>query len=173
MKKEEKNQSVNVLAEKLSVSNNFYLTDISNLNVETSNKLRRICFKRNIQLKMVKNTLLKKAMEKSGKDFSPLYDILQGSTSIMFSDVANDPAKMIREFRKTAPKPILKAAYVEEMVYVGDDQLDALINIKSKNEMIGVVIGMLRSPLQNVMSALQSGNNLLSGIVKTLSEKPE
>ena len=173
MKKEEKNQSVDVLAEKLSVSNNFYLTDISNLNVATSNRLRRICFKRSIQLKMVKNTLLKKAMEKSGKDFSPLYDILKGSTSIMFSEVANDPAKMIREFRKTAPKPILKAAYVEETVYVGDDQLDALINIKSKNEMIGVVIGMLRSPLQNVMSALQSGNNKLSGIVKTLSEKPE
>ena len=173
MKKEEKNQSVDVLAEKLSVSNNFYLTDISNLNVETSNKLRRICFKRNIQLKMVKNTLLKKAMEKSGKDFSSLYDILKGSTSIMFSDVANDPAKMIREFRKTAPKPILKAAYVEETVYVGDEQLDALINIKSKNEMIGVVISMLRSPLHNVMSALQSGSNKLSGIVKTLSEKPE
>jgi len=173
MKKEEKNQSVDVLAEKLSVSNNFYLTDISNLNVETSNKLRRICFKRNIQLRMVKNTLLKKAMEKSGKDFSPLYDILKGSTSIMFSEVANDPAKMIREFRRTAPKPILKAAYVEETVYVGDDQLDALINIKSKNEMIGVVISMLRSPLLNVMSALQSGSNKLSGIVKTLSEKPE
>ena len=173
MKKEEKNQSVDVLAEKLSVSNNFYLTDISNLNVETSNKLRRICFKRNIQLKMVKNTLLKKAMEKSGKDFSSLYDILKGSTSIMFSEVANDPAKMIREFRRTAPKPILKAAYVEETVYVGDEQLDALINIKSKNEMIGVVISMLRSPLNNVMSALQSGSNKLSGIVKTLSEKPE
>jgi len=173
MKKEEKNQSVDVLAEKLSVTNNFYLTDISNLNVETSNKLRRICFKRNIQLKMVKNTLLKKAMEKSGKDFSPLYEILKGSTSIMFSEVANDPAKMIREFRRTAPKPILKAAYVEETVYVGDDQLDTLVNIKSKNEMIGVVISMLRSPLQNVMSALNSGNNKLSGIVKTLSERPE
>lgn len=173
MKKEEKNQSVNVLAEKLSISNNFYLTDISNLNVETSNKLRRICFKRNIQLKMVKNTLLKKAMEKSGKDFSPLFETLKGSTSIMFSEIANDPAKMIREFRRTAPKPILKAAYVEETVYVGDDQLDALINIKSKNEMIGVVIGMLQSPLHNVMSALQSGSNKLAGIVKTLSEKPE
>jgi large subunit ribosomal protein L10 len=173
MKKEEKNQTIDVLAEKLTASNNFYLTDISNLNVETSNRLRRICFKRNIQLNMVKNTLLKKAMERSGKDFSPLYGILTGSTSIMFSEVANDPAKLIKEFRKTAPKPILKAAYVEEMVYVGDNQLDALINIKSKNEMIGVVISMLRSPVFNVMSALQSGNNKLSGIVKTLSERPE
>jgi large subunit ribosomal protein L10 len=173
MKKEEKNQSVNVLAEKLSLTNNFYLTDISNLNVETSNRLRRICFKRNIQLKMVKNTLLRKAMEKSGKDFATLFDILKGSTSIMFCEVANDPAKLIREFRKTAPKPILKAAYVEEMVYVGDDQLDALVSIKSKNEMIGEVIGILQSPLKNVISALQSGSNKLSGIVKTLSEKPE
>ena len=173
MKKEEKNQSIDVLAEKLSASNNFYLTDISNLTVETSNKLRRTCFKRNIQLKMVKNTLLKKAMERSGKDFSPLFDILKGSTSIMFSEVANDPAKLIKEFRKSAPKPILKAAYVEEMVYMGDDQLDVLINIKSKNEMIGVLISMLRSPVINVMSALQSGNNKLSGIVKTLSDKPE
>jgi large subunit ribosomal protein L10 len=173
MKKEEKNQTIDVLAEKLTASNNFYLTDISNLNVETSNRLRRNCFKRNIQLNMVKNTLLKKAMEKSGKDFSPLFGILNGSTSIMFSEVANDPAKLIKEFRKTAPKPILKAAYVEEMVYVGDNQLDALINIKSKNEMIGEVISMLRSPIMNVMSALQSGNNTLSGIVKTLSAKPE
>jgi large subunit ribosomal protein L10 len=120
---------------------------------------------------MVKNTLLKKAMEKSGKDYGSLYDILKGSTSILFSEVANDPAKLIREFRKTAPKPILKAAYVQESVYVGDDQLDNLINIKSKNEMIGVVIGMLQSPLQNVLSGLQSGGNKLSGIVKTLSER--
>lgn len=173
MKKEQKNQTVDALAQKLSVSGNFYLTDISNLTVETSNKLRRICFKRNIQLKMVKNTLLRKAMERSGKDFSPLFDTLKGSTSIMFSEVANDPAKMIKEFRREAPKPILKAAYVEEMVYLGDSQLDTLVNIKSKNEMIGVVISMLNAPLLNVVSALKSGNNKLSGIVKTLSEKPE
>lgn len=173
MKKEQKNQTVDALAQKLSVSGNFYLTDISNLTVETSNKLRRICFKRNIQLKMVKNTLLRKAMERSGKDFSPLFDTLKGSTSIMFSEVANDPAKMIKEFRREAPKPILKAAYVEETVYLGDNQLDALVNIKSKNEMIGVVISMLNAPLLNVVSALKSGNNKLSGIVKTLSEKPE
>ena len=173
MKKDEKTQFIDDLAEKLSAVNNFYLTDISNLNVETTSKLRRICFKRNIQLKMVKNTLLKKAMEKAGKDFEPMFDVLKGSTSIMFAEVANDPAKLIREFRKTSPKPLLKAAYVQESIYLGDDQLDLLINIKSKDEMIGVVIGMLQSPLRNVISALQSGGNQLSGIVKTLGEKPE
>jgi large subunit ribosomal protein L10 len=173
MKKDEKTQFIDALAEKLTTSNNFYLADISDLNSEATSRLRRTCFKKNIQLEMVKNTLLKKAMEKSGKDFEPLFDILTGSTSILFSEVANDPAKMIREFRRTAPKPILKAAYVQESFYMGDDQLDNLINIKSKEEMIGVVIGMLQSPLQKVMSGLQSGSNKLSGIVKTLSEKPE
>jgi large subunit ribosomal protein L10 len=173
MKKDEKTQFIEALAEKLNTNNNFYLADISNLNSETTSRLRRTCFKRNIQLEMVKNTLLRKAMEKSGKDFQPLFDILTGSTSILFSEVANDPAKMIKEFRKTAPKPILKAAYVQESFYVGDDQLDALINIKSKEEMIGLIIAQLQSPAQRVISALQSGGNKLSGIVKTLSEKPE
>jgi large subunit ribosomal protein L10 len=173
MKKDEKTQFIDELAEKLGAVNSFYLTDISNLNVETTSKLRRICFKRNIQLKMVKNTLLKKAMVKAGKDFEPMFDVLKGSTSIMFAEVANDPAKLIREFRRTSPKPLLKAAYVQESIYVGDDQLDNLINIKSKEEMIGVVIGMLQSPLRNVISALQSGGNQLSGIVKTLGDKPE
>jgi len=173
MKKDEKTQFIDELAEKLSAVNNFYLTDISNLNVETTTKLRRICFKRNIQLKMVKNTLLKKAMLKAGKDFEPLFDVLIGSTSIMFSEVANDPAKLIREFRRTSPKPLLKAAYVQESIYLGDDQLETLINIKSKDEMIGIVIGILQSPLRNVISALQSGGNQLSGIVKTLGDKPE
>ena len=173
MKKDEKTLLIDALAEKLTQSNNFYLADISNLNVEVTSRLRRLCFKRNIQLSMVKNTLLKKALEKTGKDFEPLYGVLSGSTSILFSEVANDPAKLIREFRKTAPKPILKAAYVQESIYLGDDQLDALINIKSKNELIGDIILLLQSPARNVISALQSGGNKLSGIVKTLSEKPE
>ena len=173
MKKEQKTQLIDTLAEKLTNLNSFYLTDISNLNVETSNKLRRLCFKRNIELSMVKNTLLKKAMEKTGKDFDTLYDALKGSTSIMFAEVANDPAKLIQEFRRTSPKPILKGAYVQESIYLGDDQLNALINIKSKDELIGDVIWMLQSPIRNVMSALQSGSHILSGIVKTMSEKPE
>jgi len=173
MKKEQKTQLIDSLAEKLTNVNSFYLTDISNLNVETSNKLRRLCFKRKIELSMVKNTLLKKAMEKTGKDFDTLYDILKGSTSIMFAEVANDPAKLIQEFRRTSPKPILKGAYVQESVYLGDDQLNALINIKSKDELIADVIWMLQSPVRNVMSALQSGSHILSGIVKTMSDKPE
>lgn len=173
MKKEEKNQLINALAEQLSTVNTFYLTDISNLNVETTGKLRRLCFKRNIQLRMVKNSLLKKAMEKTGKDFGSFYEVLKGSTSIMFAEVANDPAKLIKEFRKTAPKPLLKGAYVEETIYLGDDQLDALINIKSKNELVADIIALLQSPVRNVVSALQSGGNKLSGIVKTLAEKSE
>lgn len=173
MKKEEKTQLIETLAEKLNNVNSFYLTDISNLNVETSNKLRRLCFKRNIELNMVKNTLLKKAMEKTGKDFDSLYNALKGSTSIMFAEVANDPAKLIQEFRRTSQKPILKGAYVQESIYLGDDQLNALVNIKSRNELIGDVIWMLQSPVRNVMSALQSGSIILSGIVKTMSDKPE
>jgi large subunit ribosomal protein L10 len=173
MKKEQKTQLIDTLAEKLNKVSSFYLTDISNLNVETSNKLRRLCFKRNIELSMVKNTLLKKAMEKTGKDFETLYDALKGSTSIMFADVANDPAKLIQEFRRTSLKPILKGAYVQESIYLGDDQLNALINIKSKNELLGDIIWMLQSPVKNVMAALQSGSHLLSGIVKTMSDKPE
>ena len=173
MRKEEKTQLIEALAEKLNTVSGFYLTDISSLNVETSNKLRRLCFKRNIELNMVKNTLLKKAMEKTGKDYEQLYSVLKGSTSIMFSAVANDPAKLIQEFRRTSTKPILKGAYVQESIYLGDDQLNSLVSIKSKNELIGDVIWMLKSPMNNVMSALQSGSNILSGIVKTMSEKPE
>lgn len=173
MKKEEKNQLIDSMVEKLNEANIFYLTDISDLNVETSGRLRRLCFKRNVQLQMIKNTLLKKAMEKSGKDFEPFYSILTGSTSIMFSDVAKDPAQLIQEFRKKSPKPILKGAWVEETPYIGDDQLIALANIKSKNEMVADLIALLQSPAKNVISALQSGATNLSGIVKTLSERPE
>jgi len=171
MKKEEKNQFIDSLAEELRSINSFYIADTADLNAETTSKLRRICFKRNIQLKVVKNTLLKKALEKTGKSVDELYTVLTGPTSILFSEVANDPAKLIREFRKTSLKPILKAAFIEETVYLGDAQLDALISIKSRLEMIGDLIGLLQSPARNVISALQSGGNKISGIVKTLSEK--
>ena len=173
MKKDEKTQFIDALAERLNNTTNFYLADISDMNSETTSRLRRTCFKRNIQLEMVKNTLLRKAMEKSGKDLDPLFDILKGPTSIMFSEVANEPAKLIKEFRGKAPKPLLKGAFVQESIYLGDEHLEDLIHIKSKDEMIGLVIGMLQSPMQNVISALQSGGIKLSGIVKTLSEKPE
>ncbi|MCX6241286.1 MAG: 50S ribosomal protein L10 [Bacteroidetes bacterium] len=174
MKKEEKNQFIDTLVEKLNHANSFYIADIADLNADNTSKLRRLCFKRNVSLQVVKNSLLKKAMERTGKaDFEALYPLLIGSTSILFSEVNNDPAKLIREFRRTAKKPILKGAYVEESIYLGDDQLDALINIKSKNELIGDLILLLQSPTLNVLSALSSGGNKLSGIVKTLSEKPE
>jgi large subunit ribosomal protein L10 len=173
MKKEDKNQLIETLAEQLRTAGSFYVTDTSGLNADTTSKLRRTCFKRNIRLQVVKNSLLHKAMERSGKQLDELFPVLHGPTSLMISEVANDPAKMIKEFRKSTQKPLLKGAYVEESVYVGDDQLDALINIKSRFELIGDLIGLLQSPSKNVISALQSGGNILSGVVKTLSEKPE
>lgn len=173
MRKEGKNQLVEALAEQISSSNYLYVTDISDLNSVNTSKLRRLCFKKDVKLIVAKNTLLRKAMEQTGRDYSELFPVLKGSTSIMLADINNLPAKLIKEFRATSPKPLLKGAFVEESFYIGDDQLDKLINIKSKNELIGDVIGMLQSPMQNVMSALQSGGNNISGILKTLSEKPE
>ena len=173
MKKEEKTQLIDSLAEQVKGAGSFYLTDTSALNASTTSRLRRTCFKKNVQLRVVKNSLLQKALERSGMNLEELYPVLIGPTSIMFSEVANDPAKLIKEFRRTASKPVLKGAYVEECIYLGDDQLDALINIKSRLELIGDLVGLLQSPTRNVMSALQSGGNILSGIVKTLSEKPE
>jgi len=172
MKKEEKNQFIDTLAEQLKGANSFYLADTSDLNAETTSRLRRTCFKRNVQLRVVKNTLLQKAMERSGKSFEEFFPVLTGPTSIMFSEAANDPAKLIKEFRKSTLKPSLKGAYVEECIYLGDNQLNVLIHIKSKFELIGDLISLLQSPAKNVLSALQSGGNKLSGIVKTLSEKP-
>ena len=173
MRKEEKNQLIDSLAEQLSNSKYFYITDISDLNSEDTTALRRLCFKKEIKLTVVKNTLLKKAMEKTQKNFKPLYEIIKGSTSIMFAETGNTPAKLIKEFRKKLNRPILKGAFIEEMIYVGDDQLDTLVNIKSKNELIGDIIGLLQSPVKNIISALQSGGNNLTGILKTLSEKSE
>jgi len=173
MKKEQKNQLIDSLAKQISASNYLYVSDISNLDSVNTSKLRRLCFKRDVQLIVAKNTLLLKAMEKSGRDYSELFPVLKGSTSIMLADINNLPAKLIKEFRATSPKPILKGAFVEESFYIGDNQLDQLINIKSKNELIGDIIGILQSPMQNVMSALQSGGSNISGILKTLSERPE
>lgn len=171
MKKEEKDLNVNSLEEKLSNNPHIYLTDISGLDAETTSNLRRLAFKSGIKLVVVKNTLLKKAMVKSNKNFEPLFEVLKGGTSIMLSDVGNAPAKMIKEFRKKSDKPILKGAYVEESIYIGDKELDMLVSIKSKDELIGDLIALLQSPAKNVVSALQSGGNILSGVVKTLSER--
>ena len=167
----EKNQLIDVLAEQLRVNNTIYLTDISNLNSVKTSDLRRLCFKRNVTLMVVKNTLLKKAMEKVDKDFSGLYPILKGNTSLMIAEVGSVPARLIREFRNTSDRPVLKGAFVEEMIFIGDDQLGFLETLKTKNEMVGDLIFLLQSPARNVISALQSPSRKLAGILKTLSEK--
>jgi len=171
MTREEKSQVIENLTSKLAGSNIIYLADISGLNAAQTSNLRRACFKANINLAVVKNTLLEKAMENSDKDFGELPATLKGNTSIMISETGNAPAKVIKEFRKGADRPILKGAYIEEAIYVGDDQLNALVSIKSKEELIGDIITILQSPAKNVISALQSGGSKLSGILTTLSEK--
>jgi len=172
MKKEEKQLMIDELIKSLDENNIIYITDISNLDATATSALRRQCFAKNIKLSVVKNTLLKKAMENvQGKDFTELYDILPGPTAIMLSDVWNLPAKLIKDFRKKNDKPVLKGAFVEESIYIGDDQLNSLVEIKSKEELLGEVIGLLQSPAKNVISALSSSKGKIAGIVKTLSEK--
>ena len=171
MTKQEKAQVIEDLTATLAEVKNLYLTDIAGLNASQSSDLRRACFKANIKLEVVKNTLLSKAMEASDKDFEDLSTVLVGNTAMMFSEAGNAPAKLIKEFRKKSDKPILKGAFIEEAVYLGDDQVEALVNIKSKDELIGEIIGLLQSPATNVVSALQSGGGTLAGIIKTLSEK--
>jgi large subunit ribosomal protein L10 len=171
MRREEKDAIIDDLAGKLQQYNHFYLTDTSSMNAEKTSLLRRKCFEKDIKLVVVKNTLFRKALEKTEKDFGNIFDVLKESTSIMFCETANVPAKLIKEFRKTSPKPVLKAAYVEESLYVGDEQVDILSALKSKNELIADIILLLQSPAKKVVSQLQSGGTILSGVVKTLSEK--
>jgi large subunit ribosomal protein L10 len=175
MKKVDKTQLIDTLVEQLKESEIFYLTDISGLDAVQTSALRRFCFSKGVKLTVVKNTLLKKAMEKVEKDFDDLYDILKGNTALMFTDTGNVPARLIKDFTKKhkTPKPTLKGAYVEEMCYVGEENLEFLSNIKSKNELIGELIGLLQSPAKNVVSALQSGGGTIAGLIKTLSERPE
>ncbi len=171
MTREEKLNAIQDLTAKLADNTNIYLADISGLDADTTSKLRRACFKSNIKLAVVKNTLLAKAMEASEREFGELAEVLKGNTSIMLAETGNAPAKLIKDFRKKSDKPILKGAFIEEAVYIGDDKLDTLVNIKSKEEVIGDIIGLLQSPAKNVISALQSGGGKLAGILKTLSEK--
>ena len=171
MTKEQKVQEIQDLTERLSSVKNLYLTDIAGLDAVQTTALRRACFNSNIKLSVVKNTLLAKAMEASDKDFGNLKEVLKGNTSLMFSDVGNTPAKLIKNFRIKSEKPLLKGAYIEEAIYIGDDQIDVLESIKSKEELIGEVITLLKSPAKNVISALQSGRSNISGILKTLSER--
>lgn len=171
MTREEKSRVIEDLTAQLAENTTIYLADISGLDAGSTSNLRRACFKANVKLAVVKNTLLAKAMESSDKDFGDLSTVLKGNTSIMFSETGNAPAKVIKDFRKKAEIPRLKGAYVEEAVYVGDDYLETLVNIKSKEEVIGDIIGLLQSPAKNVVSALKSGGGKIAGILKTLSEK--
>ena len=171
MTREEKSKVIDDLTTQLTEGGIIYLADISGLDAGQTSNLRRACFKADVKLEVVKNTLLAKAMEKSDKEFGELPETLKGNTSMMISDTGNAPAKVIKEFRKKSDRPILKGAYIEQAIYVGDDQLDSLVNIKSKEELIGEIIGLLQSPAKNVISALQSGGQTLTGILKTLSDK--
>ncbi|HNQ26392.1 MAG TPA: 50S ribosomal protein L10 [Aquaticitalea sp.] len=171
MTREEKSQVIEELTAQLASSSHIYLTDISGLNAANTSDLRRACFKANIRLAVVKNTLLEKAMEASDKDFGDLPKTLKGNTSVMYAETGNAPAKVIKAFRKKSDKPLLKGAFIEEAIYIGDNQLDALVDIKSREELIGDIIGLLQSPAKNVVSALKSSGGKLAGIVKTLSEK--
>ena len=171
MTREEKSQVIEDLTAQLAGFPTIYLADISGLDAGSTSNLRRACFKADVKLSVVKNTLLAKAMEAAEKDFGDLPTVLKGNTSIMLSETGNAPAKVIKEFRKKSEKPLLKGAFVEEAIYVGDDYLDTLVNIKSKEEVIGDIVGLLQSPAKNVVSALKSGGGKLAGILKTLSEK--
>jgi large subunit ribosomal protein L10 len=171
MTREEKSRVIEELTAQLATSNVVYIADISNLNAESTTNLRRACFKAGIQLNVVKNTLLEKAMEASANDYGDLPSVLKGNTSIMIAENGNAPAKIIKEFRKKSDKPLLKGAYIFQAVYVGDNQLDALVSLKSKDEVIGEIIGLLQSPAKNVISALKSSGGKIAGIVKTLSER--
>ena len=173
MRREEKDLIIDDLKQQLTGSKHFYLADTSELNAEETSRLRRKCFEKEVKLLVVKNTLLKKALEKMEGDYEPMFTVLENPTSIMFCETGNVPAKLIKEFRKKHEKPILKAAYVEESIYVGDEQLETLSSLKSKEELVADVLMLLQSPMKGVLSALSSGGSKLAGALKTLSEKSE
>jgi len=171
MTREEKDKLVKSLSERLNENSVFYLADISDLDADNSSKLRRLAHQREVSLNVVKNTLLKKALESAEGNYEEFYEVLKGNTSIMFSEVGNAPAKLIKDFRKNNERPILKGAYIEEAIFIGDDKIEALTQIKSKEEVIADIIAILQSPAKNVVSALQSGGNTISGLVKALAER--
>ena len=175
MTKAQKQETIEALKEQFANANIFYIADSSTLNVAQISKLRRICFEKGVEFKVAKNTLIQKALEASEDSdrYEKLFDVLHGPTSIMFSEISNLPAKIIKEFRKTSEKPVLKAAYIDKDIFIGEENLETLATLKSKEELIGEIIGLLQSPAKNVISALQSSGGKLAGILKTLSEKPE
>ena len=172
MKKEDKSIIIDKIAANLQEYENFYLADIATLNAAKTSNLRRECSKQDIKLLVVKNTLLRKALEKTGGNYEELYPVLKGNTAVMFSNDANAPAKLIEKYKKAKQTvPALKAAYVQESLFIGENTLKELVSLKSKTELIGEVIGLLQSPAKNVISALQSGGTILHGVLQTLSEK--
>lgn len=171
MRREEKITIIDSLAEEIKEYSHFYLTDTTQLNAADTSNLRRACFEKDIKMIVVKNSLLKRALEKSEMNYDELYEVLKGSTSVMFSNTGNEPAKLIAKFRKKHDKPVLKGAYVEESIYIGDEQLSALVAIKSREELLGDLIALLQSPMKNVLSALQSGSNQIHGVLETLSQR--
>ena len=172
MNKEEKHELVLALTEQMKEYGNFYITDTSNLTVAKINNIRRKCFESDITIQVAKNSLIEKAMQGTGGDYGQIYDVLKGSSTILFSKSATAPAKLIKQLRKSgSEKPVIKAAYIDSAVFIGDNQLDMLTSLKSKEELIGEIIGLLQSPAKNVISGLQSGGNKLAGIVKTLQER--
>jgi large subunit ribosomal protein L10 len=172
MTREEKNQVIDELTAVLKNANVVYLADTGGMTVEVTSKLRRACFEKNIQLRVVKNTLLKKAMERSEKDFSGLYSVLHGTTAVMIAEASNAPAKLIKDFRKGGEKPGFKAAFIESDTYVGEANLEVLVNIKSREELIGDIVALLQSPAKNVISALQgNAGQKVAGLVKALEER--
>lgn len=173
MKREEKLQIIEKITGKLDENTNFYLTDISELDASDTSALRRACFKSDIELVVVKNTLLEKAFGKSQKEVGELTSTLKGNTALMFCETGNAPAKLIKNFRKDHDKPVLKGAFIAEAIYVGDNQIETLTNIKSKEEVIADIVLLLQSPVKNVVSSLQSGANILTGVLETLAKKEE
>ncbi|MBB1537608.1 MAG: 50S ribosomal protein L10 [Bacteroidia bacterium] len=173
MTREEKEKQIALLKEKLDGHPHFYIADIEGLNASQTMQLRKKCFEESVELRVVRNTLFHKALESSDRvDFSPVYDALKGTTCVLFSEVGNVPARLIKSLRGMKwEKPVLKAAYVEESFYVGDDQLEVLSTLKSHDELIGDIVMLLQSPMRNVVGALQSGGSKISGVLKTLSER--
>lgn len=171
MRREEKSDIINSLADKFKEYSHFYLTDTAELNAADTSDLRRKCFENQIKLVVVKNTLLIRALEQTGLEYGELLPVLKGSTAVMFSNNGNTPAKMIREFRKSHPKPLIKGALVEESIYVGGDLIETLASLKSREELLGDIIALLQSPAKNVISALQSGGSTIHGVLETLSQK--
>ena len=173
MNREEKHELVSALQAKMQEFGNFYIADTSSLSVEKVNNIRRKCFESGIEMQVAKNTLIRKAIEGLEGDASEIFVALKGQSALLFSTVGNGPAKLIKSLRKGkgADKPVLKAAYIDSTVFIGDNQLDTLVSLKSREELIGDIIGLLQSPAKSVISALQSGGNKIAGIVKTLQER--